>query len=130
MQNWSPGTDGAKMSKSKNNIIDVFLPDKKLRKQVMGIQTDSTPLEDPKDPDTCNVFALYRLVASEEDTEAMRAKYEKGGFGYGHAKQAFYEELLNQYAEAREKYNHFMNHTDELEAILASRSRKSGQSSG
>jgi tryptophanyl-tRNA synthetase len=119
-----PGTDGGKMSKSKNNIIDIFLPDKKLRKQVMGIQTDSTPLEDPKDPDTCNVFALYRLVASKEDSEAMRLKYEKGGFGYGHAKQALYEELLRQFAEARDKYNHFMNNTDELEAILASGAEK------
>ncbi|MBT8271841.1 MAG: tryptophan--tRNA ligase [Bacteroidia bacterium] len=119
-----PGTDGGKMSKSKNNIIDVFLPDKKLRKQVMGIQTDSTPLEDPKDPDSCNVFALYRLVASEKDTETMRANYEKGGFGYGHAKQALYEELLRQFAEARDKYNHFMNNTDELEAILASGAEK------
>jgi tryptophanyl-tRNA synthetase len=114
-----PGTDGAKMSKSKDNIIDIFLPDKKLRKQVMGIQTDSTPLEDPKDPDTCNVFALYRLIASEENTETMRANYLNGGYGYGHAKQALFEELLDRFAGAREKYDHFMKHTDELEAILA-----------
>ncbi len=119
-----PGTDGAKMSKSKDNIIDVFLPDKKLRKQVMGIQTDSTPLEDPKDPDTCNVFALYRIVASKEDIKTMRAKYEKGGFGYGHAKQALYEELLDRFATARNKYNHYMNHPDELETILASGAKK------
>jgi tryptophanyl-tRNA synthetase len=119
-----PGTDGAKMSKSKDNIIDVFLPDKKLRKQVMGIQTDSTPLEDPKDPDTCNVFALYRLVASQEDIKTMRSKYEKGGFGYGHAKQALYEELLDRFATARNKYNHYMSHPEELETILDTGAKK------
>ncbi|MBT8262819.1 MAG: tryptophan--tRNA ligase [Bacteroidia bacterium] len=119
-----PGTDGGKMSKSKDNIIDIFLPDKKLRKQVMGIQTDSTPLEDPKDPDTCNVFALYRLIASEDETATMRANYLNGGYGYGHAKQALYDVLLDQYSVAREKYTHFMNHTDEIEAILASGAAK------
>ena len=119
-----PGTDGAKMSKSKDNIIDIFLPDKKLRKQVMGIQTDSTPLEEPKDPDTCNVFALYRLIASEENTETMRANYLKGGYGYGHAKQALFDELLDRFAGPREKYDHFINHTDELDSILASGAEK------
>jgi tryptophanyl-tRNA synthetase len=119
-----PGTDGDKMSKSKDNIIDVFLPDKKLRKQVMGIQTDSTPLEEPKNPDTCNVFALYRLIASEEDIDTMRANYEKGGYGYGHAKQALYEELLGRFGKARIKYDHYMSHPDELEAVLASGAEK------
>ena len=86
-----PGTDGAKMSKSKENTINIFQTDKKLRKQIMGIATDSTPLEEPKDPDTCNVFALYKIMASEEQIVKMRKNYEAGGYGYGHAKQALFE---------------------------------------
>lgn len=121
-----PGTDGAKMSKSRDNIIDIFLPDKKLRKQIMGIQTDSTPLEEPKDPDTCNVFALYRLLASEEQIKEMRANYERGGFGYGHAKQALYELIMDLFSKPRETYNHYMTHPDELEAILLAGANKAG----
>jgi len=119
-----PGTDGSKMSKSKNNIINIFLPDKKLRKQIMSIETDSTPLEEPKDPDTCNVFALYRLMASEEQIKEMRANYEGGGYGYGHAKQALYELILERFAKPRETYNHYMTHQDELENILLSGAKK------
>jgi tryptophanyl-tRNA synthetase len=114
-----PGTDGGKMSKSKNNIIDIFLPDKKLRKQVMGIQTDSTPLEAPKNPDTCNLFALYQLLASEAQTAEMRTKYEAGGYGYGHAKQAFYELILELFAEERISYNYYMENLDEIDKALA-----------
>ncbi|MDO4782811.1 MAG: tryptophan--tRNA ligase, partial [Capnocytophaga felis] len=113
-----PGTDGEKMSKSRNNFINVFLPEKQLRKQVMAIQTDSTPLEAPKNPDTCNVFALYRLLASEEQTEQMRANYLAGNYGYGHAKQALYELLLEKFAEPRQKFNYYMENLDELEKIL------------
>jgi len=114
-----PGTDGAKMSKSKNNIINIFLPEKKLRKQVMGIKTDSTPLEDPKNPDTCNLFALYKLIASNEQISEMRNNYEKGGYGYGHAKQAFFELLLETYKEQREKYFYYMENLDVLDEALA-----------
>src|SRR5699024_1785026 len=89
-----PGTDGTKMSKSKDNYINVFLPEKKLRKQVMSIATDSTPLEEPKDPTTCNVFAMYRLLASPEQVQQMAANYAGGNYGYGHAKQALYELIL------------------------------------
>ena len=85
-----PGTDGEKMSKSRNNIINIFLPDKKLRKQIMSIKTDSTPMEDPKNPDNDNIFALYRLLASEAQIQEMRVKYEGGNYGYGHAKQELY----------------------------------------
>jgi tryptophanyl-tRNA synthetase len=119
-----PGTDGAKMSKSKNNIIDIFLPDKKLRKQIMSIQTDSTPLEEPKNPDSCNVFALYRLIASEKDVAEMRDNYLAGGYGYGHAKQALYESLIARFEEARKRYDHFMNNKNELEEILVSGAEK------
>ncbi|MDP5077446.1 MAG: tryptophan--tRNA ligase, partial [Nonlabens sp.] len=86
-----PGTDGEKMSKSRGNFIDIFQADKPLRKQIMSIETDSTPLEDPKNTETCNVFALYKLLASDEQLEAMRANYAVGGYGYGHAKQALFE---------------------------------------
>ncbi|MGW1454455.1 tryptophan--tRNA ligase [Salegentibacter agarivorans] len=113
-----PGTDGAKMSKSKGNTINLFVTDKKLRKQIMAIATDSTPLEEPKNPDTCNVFALYKLVASEEQIAEMRKNYETGGFGYGHAKQALYEVLLEQFEEPRKKYDYYMNNLEELDKAL------------
>ena len=114
-----PGTDGQKMSKSRNNFINIFLPDKKLRKQIMGIQTDSTPLEDPKNPDTDNVFALYKLMASETQIAEMRANYEGGNYGYGHAKQALYELILDKFSTEREKYNHYMNNLHEIDEALA-----------
>lgn len=114
-----PGTNGGKMSKSQGNVIDIFLTDKKLRKQVMKIQTDSTPMEDPKNPDTCNLFALYKLLANQEQIAEMRANYEGGNYGYGHAKQAFYELLLETFKEEREKYNHYINNVEEIEKALA-----------
>ena len=114
-----PGTDGSKMSKSKNNIINIFLADKKLRKQIMGIKTDSTPLEDPKNPDTCNCFSLYKLLASEEEIKTMRTNYEGGNYGYGHAKQALFELIIEKYSEQREKYNYFMENLDEIDKALS-----------
>ena len=114
-----PGTDGAKMSKSKGNLINIFQTDKKLRKQIMGIQTDSTPMEDPKDPDTDNVFALYKIVANEEQITEMRANYLNGNYGYGHAKQALYEVIVDQFGEARKKFDYYMNNLEEIDAALA-----------
>jgi tryptophanyl-tRNA synthetase len=114
-----PGIDGEKMSKSKNNIINIFLPDKQLRKQIMKIQTDSTPLEEPKNPDACNLFALYKLVASPEQTSIMRDNYLKGGYGYGHAKQAFYELILEKYTPIRERYNYYMENKEKIDEALA-----------
>lgn len=114
-----PGTDGNKMSKSSGNTINLFLPDKQLRKQIMKIQTDSTPLEDPKNPDTCNLFALYKLVASEEQIEEMRNNYLAGNYGYGTAKQAFYELLITKFSEERARYNYYINNLDEVEKALA-----------
>ena len=113
-----PGTDGNKMSKSRNNFINIFLPEKQLRKQVMSIETDSTPLEDPKNPDTDNVFAIYKLLASPEQIEEMRQNYLKGGYGYGHAKQALYELILEKYADARVKFNELMEDKATLDAFL------------
>ena len=114
-----PGTDGGKMSKSQNNIINLFLPDKQLRKQIMKIQTDSTALEDPKDWSTCNLFAIYKLIANENQIEEMKANYEKGGYGYGHAKQALYELLIHKYATERELYNYYITNLEEIDKALA-----------
>ncbi|MEE9349252.1 MAG: tryptophan--tRNA ligase [Flavobacteriaceae bacterium] len=113
-----PGTDGEKMSKSKGNIINIFLDDKKLRKQIMKIQTDSTALEDPKNPDTCNLFALYKLLASDAQIKTMRSNYEGGNYGYGHAKQAFYELVIEKFSKERERYHYYMNHLNEVDEIL------------
>jgi tryptophanyl-tRNA synthetase len=113
-----PGTDGEKMSKSRNNFINIFLPEKELKKVIMTIITDATPLEDPKNPDTCNVFALYKLLASKEQVQEMRTNYEKGGYGYGHAKTALYELILDKFKEQRETYNYYMNNRSELDARL------------
>ena len=113
-----PGTDGEKMSKSKGNTINLFLPDKQLRKQLMGIETDSTPLEEPKDPNTCNVFALYKLLAGPAELEEMRANYLGGNYGYGHAKQALYELVIQKFQKERELYHYYMNHPEEIDAAL------------
>ncbi|RZN84553.1 MAG: tryptophan--tRNA ligase [Winogradskyella sp.] len=121
-----PGTDGAKMSKSKGNIIDIFLPEKKLRKQVMSIQTDSTPLEEPKDWSTCNCFAIYSLLADNTAIAEMKANYENGNYGYGHAKQALYELILKRFAEARERYNYYMANLNEIDAALNVGAEKAG----
>jgi tryptophanyl-tRNA synthetase len=109
-----PGTDGNKMSKSYNNTIDIFLPKKQLRKQIMSIITDSTPLEDPKNPDTCNVFALYRLLAGEAQIADMRKNYEGGNYGYGHAKQALFELIMEDMATERETFDYYMTNKQEL----------------
>lgn len=113
-----PGTDGQKMSKSYGNIIDIFLPDKELRKQIMTIVTDSTPVEAPKNPETDNVFAIYKLVATPEQTAALKQKYLAGNFGYGHAKQELFELLASKYAREREAFNFYINNLPELEKKL------------
>jgi tryptophanyl-tRNA synthetase len=113
-----PGTDGQKMSKSYGNIIDVFQTDKKLRKNVMAIITDSTPLEEPKDPDTCNVFALYKILASEDQVAEMRTKYRAGNYGYGHAKQELFELIAEKFRPQREKYQQLMDNPDQIEEAL------------
>lgn len=113
-----PGLDGRKMSKSLNNYIDVFLPEKPLRKQVMSIITDSTPLELPKNPDTDTVYALYSLLASPADTQQMRANYLAGGYGYGPAKQALFDVILEKFAAERARFDHYLSHVQELEDAL------------
>jgi len=113
-----PGLDGQKMSKSYGNIIDIFQPDKALRKNIMKIVSDSTPLEQPKDPDTDNTFALYSLLANKEQTAEMKQNYLNGGYGYGHAKQALYELITEKFKKEREIYQYYMDNPAELEAKL------------
>jgi tryptophanyl-tRNA synthetase len=113
-----PGTDGQKMSKSYNNILDIFLDEKELKKQVMSIVTDSTPLESPKDPDNDNVFNIYKLLAEPSQTSALREKYVAGNFGYGHAKQALLALLMDHFRKEREAFQYLMSHRDELEKRL------------
>jgi tryptophanyl-tRNA synthetase len=114
-----PGIDGQKMSKSKNNLINIFAPEKQLRKQVMQIQTDSTPLEAPKNPDSCTVFALFQLIATPEATADLRQQYLAGGMGYGHAKQQLFEALCQRFAEERQRFDYYMAHPEEVDAALA-----------
>jgi tryptophanyl-tRNA synthetase len=113
-----PGTDGQKMSKSYGNIIDIFLPDRDLRKQVLSIVTDSTPLEAPKNPDKDNVFAIYSLIASVEESEAMRKKYLLGNYGYGHAKQELFELIIKRYGKEREAFNFYISNPEALDKKL------------
>ena len=113
-----PGTDGQKMSKSYGNIIDIFLPEKALRKQVMGILTDSTPVEAPKDPDKDNVFALYKLLADETQITDLRSRYLAGNFGYGQAKQELYELILTRFGEERKAFDQMMANPESLESRL------------
>lgn len=114
-----PGTDGFKMSKSRNNFINIFLPEKQLKKQIMSIETDSTPLEEPKNPDTDNVFALYKLIASPQQIEEMRQNYVAGNYGYGHAKTALFELILEKYGEARNRFQELVNDKSILDEFLA-----------
>ena len=114
-----PGTDGQKMSKSKNNVIDIFQNDKKLRKQIMSIKTDSTPLEEPKDWNSCNCFALYELLASAVEIAEMKKNYEGGNYGYGHAKQALFDLICKQFSDERERYTHYIANPGEIVQALA-----------
>lgn len=113
-----PGTDGQKMSKSYGNTLDIFAGEKELKKQVMGILTDSTPLEEPKNPDTCNVFALYQLLAEPDQIAEMRKNYLGGNYGYGHAKKALLEVILEKFKEPRAKFAAFMAEPAHLEEEL------------
>lgn len=113
-----PGTDGQKMSKSYGNTIDIFQEDKPLRKNIMAIQTDSTPLEEPKDPDTCNVFALYSLLGNKNQISELRNKYLAGNFGYGHAKQTLFELIIEVFEEPRKKYRNLIENPVKIEEKL------------
>jgi len=113
-----PGTDGQKMSKSYGNFINIFLPEKELKKVVMGIITDAKTLEEPKDPATCNVFKLYQLLANAEQLEQMRTNYLQGNYGYGHAKTALLQLILEKFGTARNDYDRYMSDRVMLDAEL------------
>ena len=113
-----PGTDGQKMSKSKNNIIDIFLDEKKLKKQIQTIKTDSTPIEASKDWGTCNLFNIYKLIASKPEIADIKSKYERGGYGYGQAKEELFALILNKFSKERQEFNHYLNNLDEIDKIL------------
>lgn len=119
-----PGTDGQKMSKSYNNDIDIFLSDKKLRKQIMGIQTDSTPLDEPKETENCNVFQLYKLLATDEQITELKAKYTGGNFGYGDAKQELFEVICDKFSDERDKFNHLIENKNIIEGQLQKGAKK------
>lgn len=112
------GTDGNKMSKSKNNVINIFLEEKLLKKQISGIKTDSLPLEASKDWKSCNLFNMYKLLADEIEIEIMKNNYEQGGYGYGHAKNDMLNLILTKYSVEREKYTYYMNNLDKIDSIL------------
>ena len=112
------GTNGEKMSKSKGNIIDIFLPEKELKKQIMTIQTDSTPLELPKDYESCNVFKIIKLIAENNHIDEIKNKYKSGGYGYGHAKTELFELILSKFKNQRDKYNHLMSNKKEIDNVL------------
>ena len=114
-----PGTDGAKMSKSKNNVINIFLPEKDLKKQIMSIKTDSTPVESPKDPEICNVFKIFKLIAPLKNISEMKGKYLKGGMGYGDAKKQLLDMILSKFRKEREKFNYYCSNPEEVNIALS-----------
>ena len=113
-----PGTDGEKMSKSYGNTIDIFLPEKELRKQIMRIRTDSRPLEEPKVPESCLVYKLFSLTAPPEDTQKMASRYKAGGYGYGEAKEELWQQLLDRFSKERQAYSYYIQHPQEIEEQL------------
>jgi len=113
-----PGTDGQKMSKSYDNFIDIFLSDKKLRKQIMGIKTSSTPMEDKKDAELCNIYKIYKLISTQEQATTLFDKYAAGNYGYGHAKQELFELICDTYSAEREQFNHLMENKEIIDTAL------------
>jgi len=119
-----PGTDGQKMSKSYGNTIEIFAPENVLKKQVMGIVTDSKGVDEKKDPEACNVFTIYKLLASESEVSEMRANYLQGGYGYGDAKKALLAKILDHFMEARTKYQALIEKPDYVKEILHEGAKK------
>ena len=113
-----PGTDGEKMSKSKNNIINIFASEYELKKQIKSILTDSTELDSPKEWRTCNLFNIYKLIADENQIDTMKTKYKGGGYGYGHAKNDLFQLIIEKYSLERQKFNHYLSNPNEVEKIL------------
>ena len=124
------GTDGEKMSKSKGNTIDIFLSDEKLKKQIMKIQTQSLSIEDKKNPNECNVYNIYSLIASKEKKEVLKTRYTTGGLGYGEAKEILFNEILERFQKERDLYNTYHSNKSKVESVLqdgAKKARKQAQ---
>ena len=124
------GTDGEKMSKSKRNTIDIFLSDEKLKKQIMKIQTQSLSIEDKKNPNDCNVYNIYSLIASKEKKEVLKTRYTTGGLGYGEAKEILFNEILERFQKERDLYNTYHSNKNKVEGVLqdgAKKARKQAQ---
>lgn len=113
-----PGLDGQKMSKSYNNTIEIFEMEKAQRKKIMRIVTDSVPVEDSKNPDTCNVFQIYKMVVSDADRDAMKQRYHAGGLGYGEVKKELAEAVVTYFAEARSRREALLSRGDDVSDIL------------
>ena len=113
-----PGTDGQKMSKSYNNTIEIFGEPKAIKKKIMSIQTDSKGLEEPKDPDTCTIFALYKLFATPEQQAEMAARYRAGNYGYGHAKLALFDAYMDFFAPMRKRREELLADPGYVDAVL------------
>jgi tryptophanyl-tRNA synthetase len=122
-----PGIDGQKMSKSYNNTIEIFEPEKTMKKKVMRIVTDSTPVEDPKDPDKCNVFALLKLFADEDELSQWQDRYRSGGMGYGEVKKRLAELLIEHFAPYRQKRAELENDPAHIEKVLADGAQRAGE---
>ena len=119
------GTDGEKMSKSRNNTIDVFDTENAIKKLInKNIITDNTPLEEPKDPDSATVYQLYKLLASDEDSKTMADKLKAGGYGWGHAKKELLEKVVSSFSEERAKFEHYQNNPKEVEEVLLEGAQK------
>ena len=118
------GTDGEKMSKSKNNILNIFASENDLKKQIKSIETDSKELESPKEWRTCNLYNIYKLIADENQIDTMKSKYEAGGYGYGHAKNDLFQLIIEKYSEERKKFNHYISNPNEVEEILVKGAEK------
>ena len=113
-----PGTDGEKMSKSKNNVIQIFGTEKEIKAQIMSIQTDSTPLEEPKDFDACHIYNIYKYFATPTELTKMQDNYRGGNYGYGHAKLALLEKLLEYFAPARQRMDELDKNEDEVRLLM------------
>ena len=124
------GVDGGKMSKSYGNTIDLFDEPKRLKKRIMGIVTDSTPVEEPKDPDQCTVMSIYRLFATPEERAAMEERYRAGGMGYGEAKKALHEKVEAKFGPLRDRRAELLAHPDDVEDVLADGARRAREASG
>jgi tryptophanyl-tRNA synthetase len=122
-----PGIDGQKMSKSYSNVIDIFLPAKKLRKQIMSIKTDSLDVESPKRPADCTIFKIYSLIADDLQVKSLEKKYLSGGFGYGHAKQELFDVICNKFKKERDSFEHLMNNTNLIENELMMGAEKASE---